>query len=774
MAMNPSKDVATRFASAAEPLLEPLEREWTLLLEKTSNLARLVFVLERFAELKRMAANAGEEIAYQLCYGCEEILSRVLCDRIKDSQPAMQTVHDSFQALKNLIKTHAAGPQDPACASLIAGMFRILKAPVARLYPLEEDHTEETVPPGASAAGSPFAEEDHASSGVPESMEGTGVYREFVSDCGEHLDALEEKLLALETKPEDMDLIDGLFRRIHSIKGAAGCLALAGMEKLAHDTETLLDRCRKKTLNPTGEVIEVCLRSVDALRKLAQNLSVALETPAGESPTSRLVVYGPIRREIRRLLGQPDTATATPGAARMPLAPRLGDILVESGDITADDLEKALTLQDLPVGEILVEMGRITPDRVEKALERQSEAGGPGVSGVVARAVKVDTDKIDRLVGLAGELAVVKDEMLQMVRAAFHTGDVDHAWKKCLAQLTRITRELHDRSVALRMTPIRQVLQKITRLVRDANRKMNKSVNLVITGEDTELDKTVVEHLGDPLVHIVRNCLDHGIETAEERRAAGKPETAAVTLDTHCRGGHFVIRVTDDGRGLDRQGIMDKAVELGLLKEGANPTDADLHRLIFMPGFSTAKAVTDLSGRGVGLDVVRRNVEKLHGRIEMKSLPGKGTAVTISLPLTFAIISGMVVQTGGEEYIIPAAAVREAFHPRKEDLVNAGQPGEMVNVRGRQIPLVRLHRMLGIRPRTEDPCQATVILVENKGRRACLMADHLAGQKQIMIKNPEGTFSSIRGIADATVLGSGKVGLIIDVEGLLDRALKAE
>ncbi|MFP4579412.1 MAG: chemotaxis protein CheW [Candidatus Sumerlaeia bacterium] len=613
-----------------------------------------------------------------------------------------------------------------------------------------------------------------ASTGLPETFgdpDDIELFRRFLLQCNEHLETVESKILSLENNPEDEELINEIFRAMHSIKGDSSFLSLDVIGKLAHDTETILDRCRKKTIPCSGRVIELCLQSADLLKRMVNNLAEALEQEKPEEFKTDPVVYGHVLKAINTFLNSPSGRGEAPPPSTRP--PRLGDVLIQEGSLTEADLEEALALQEMPLGEILVKTGKASADQVEKALSKQKEAGGAGAGGVAARAIKVDTEKIDLLVNLVGELVIIEAQVAQMAATA-QVGNGNGStqiWEKNVSQLGKITKELQDRSMSLRMMPIKQTFQKMTRLVRDASHKMNKKVNLVLSGEDTELDKTVVEQIGDPLVHMLRNSVDHGIESPEDRVAAGKPETGTVNLEAYYEGDRILIRVRDDGKGLDKEVLLNKAIENGLIREGENLSDEQIYNLIFAAGFSTAKEVTDISGRGVGMDVVKRNIEKLRGHIITESEKGKGTTITVSLPLTLAIIDGMVVRVGKEEFIIPTVSIQESVRPEKKDISTVTGRGEMINVRGNLVPLIRLYRTWNIEPKTEDPCDSLVVIVENKGLRGCLMVDELVGQQQIVIKNLGEQFGEVRGIAGATILGSGRVGLILDVDGILDKAI---
>jgi two-component system chemotaxis sensor kinase CheA len=335
-----------------------------------------------------------------------------------------------------------------------------------------------------------------------------------------------------------------------------------------------------------------------------------------------------------------------------------------------------------------------------------------------------------------------------------------------LAQLTRITGEVQRTAMAMRMVPIGQLFQRTARQVRHLSRKVGKQAELVARGEDTELDKTIAEELADPLMHMVRNAIDHGIEEPDIREAAGKAPRATITLAAYHQAGQIVIEVADDGRGLDVRKILAKARQKALIEDGAHLSESDVFRLILEPGFSTADLVTDISGRGVGMDVVRKQVEKLRGRIEIRSQAGQGSTFLLKLPLTLAIIDGLVVTSGGHRYIAPLFAVREMFRPAAESMFTVRNRQEMALVRGRLLPVLRLYRRFGLVPRTEDPCQALLMVAETEGQLFCLMVDDLIGKQEVVIKSLGEGLGKVPGIAGGAILGDGRVGLILDMGGL--------
>jgi len=333
-----------------------------------------------------------------------------------------------------------------------------------------------------------------------------------------------------------------------------------------------------------------------------------------------------------------------------------------------------------------------------------------------------------------------------------------------IAHLTRITAELQKTAMAMRLVPVGPLFRKMARLVRDLSRQFGKRVQMETQGDDIELDRTIVEELADPLMHMVRNALDHGIETPEARRAAGKNEEAHLLLRAQHRAGQVVIELTDDGRGLDREKILEKASQRGLIASTDTLSDSEIYNLIFEAGFSTAAQVTNVSGRGVGMDVVRRHSEKLRGRIEIRSTPGQGATFLLKLPLTLALIDGLVVTVGQERYIVPLFAVREMFRPKPDTVWTVHERAEMALVRGTLLPVVRLAQRFGVTPRSDDPLEGVLVVAEVEGQRFCVLVDALIGKQEVVIKGLGETFNKVQGIAGAAILGDGRVGLILDLE----------
>ncbi len=536
----------------------------------------------------------------------------------------------------------------------------------------------------------------------------------FIAESDEYLRSAEESLLQLESGSFDVESINGIFRCFHTIKGTSAFLGLEKTCELAHRAESLLSRVRDRTLKLEGAVADLALRSVDMLGALVRGVGGA-----------------------RRPGAQP-----TQGYAEL-LAELEAAALAESNA----DVAAATRAQAKSAGE------------ASRGVEASSPAAMEGSAEPFTR---VRTDRLDRLLDAIGELVIAH----AMIAEADSVAQGDGLSRK-VTHAGKIVRELQDLGMTMRLVPMKALFQKLARLCRDTARKSGKWVEFVTEGEDTELDRNMVEMIGDALVHMLRNAVDHGLESGAERQQAGKPARGTVRLTAKHAGGSVVLTLGDDGRGLDRERIRAQAVARGLIAEDHVPADSEIHKLIFAPGLSTVETVTDLSGRGVGLDVVRRNVEALHGRIEIVSAAGRGTTFTISLPLTLAITDGMLVRVGSERYIVPTVSIDLSFRPARESLSTVAGRGEMVLLRDQVLPILRLHEVLGVPGAATDPTEALLLVVVSGERRTALLVDELLGQQQVVAKALGAGVGKISGISGGAILGDGRVGLILNVNELL-------
>lgn len=577
---------------------------------------------------------------------------------------------------------------------------------------------------------------------------------DFIAESQEHLLNANDALLRLEAAPADVDIINELFRVFHTIKGVAGFLALGAIQALAHSTESLMAKAREKAFVLSPEAVDLIFTTVDALKKEVDTLNAAL---VDSMPYQ-------VQDGMDQLIITVDSMLEALSAGRQaakPKAGKLGEELIREGKATPDDISKALFEQEhrpgSKIGEILVEQGAVSPQDVKDVIEKQQGAGKAPV--VVKESVKVDTEKLDRLIDMIGELVITEamvtgDEALKNARSPRLGAN--------MRQLDKITRQLQEIGLSLRMMSLKTQFQKMARLVRDLAKKTGKEINFVGIGEDTELDKTVIEHIADPLVHMVRNSADHGMEMPDERVALGKPRSGTITLRAYQKGGSICIEIEDNGKGLNREAILKKALEKGLIDNNSSLTDNEINHLIFHPGFSTAAQVTDVSGRGVGMDVVRKNVESLRGRIEIRTKLGEGTVFTIHLPLTLAIMDGLVVNAGGERYIIPTLSVVENFRPGAKDLTEVMGLQKMVMCHGELLPLYSIAEVMG-KDNTVAIENGIVMVVEDAGKRTGLLVDKIVGQQQTVIKKLGEGVGKIRGVSGGAIMPDGQVSLIIDV-----------
>lgn len=649
------------------------------------------------------------------------------------------------------------------------------------------------------------------------SMDLQRFHATFFEESREGLDAMEAGLLALESGQQDPEIINSVFRAAHSIKGGAGTFGFDAIAALTHVLETLLDELRagKRALEATA--VDAMLSSVDVLRALLR------EAEHGQPADPQAV--SAIKARLEAVLSGEAAATAAPAAAKVddtPEAWQIGFVPAPSLFMSGNDplriirelehlgsLQVAARMERLPGFDQLDPLeahlawdlglvGKVPRSKIEDtfawvvddceldirpaappSLATSAPAAAPAavaapVTAAPAAAsapaaaqepessIRVAVEKVDALINLVGEL-VITQAMLKQVSNALDPVHAEQLFAG-LDLLERNTRDLQEAVIGVRMLPVDAVFRRFPRLVRDLSSRLGKQVRLRTIGEGTELDKGLIEKIADPLVHLVRNSIDHGLEMPDVRRDAGKDETGTITLAASHQGGHIVIEVSDDGRGLNRDKILAKAHERGLAVPD-NPTDAQVWDLIFQPGFSTADAVTDLSGRGVGMDVVRRNIQALGGEVQLESRTGNGTRVLIRLPLTLAILDGMTVSVAGETLILPLAYVLEALQPQAEDVRSMAGEGRVLRVRGEYLPILSLSEYYGYGRRASD--DSLVVVVEGDGQKIALEVDELVGQQQVVVKNIENNYRRIGGVSGATILGDGRVALIVDIGGLV-------
>ena len=641
------------------------------------------------------------------------------------SEPALK---EAIVAVRSILdkRLEAAQPFDEVSLghvrSLVEWLPKAIEAAKAgeapEATPKAETAANEAVSPGPGSKAEADAKDVMLELNLSENQE---LLSEFHAEVVDHLQQIEAALLMLDQDPCNQESLNSIFRSFHTIKGNAGFLGLVPMHTLAHEVESLLDLARNNKLRLSPVIITEILRSRDALQALTQQVGLALEKgqmPAEVIPVSHLI------ESVKRLASGAGSEVLAPAPAPVAAA--------QPAPSSANSIE--------------------------------AHAMGQASTG---QTVRVNTEKLDSLMDVVGELVIVQSQLIESAKALGSDGTPLH---RNVSQLSRIAKELQHTSMSLRMIPIKPTFQKMERLARDLARNFGKKVLFQVSGEDTELDRTVVEEIGDPLVHMMRNALDHGLELPEQRLAAGKSETGTVHLSAYHQDSNIVVELKDDGRGINPDFIMKKAIEKGVVAANASLTIDEIYALLFAPGFSTAEKVTSVSGRGVGMDVVKRNIEKLRGKIEILSAIGQGSTFRIKLPLTMAIIDGLVVRVGADKFILPCTSVQMALRPTRESISTVQGKGEVLELRGRILPLHRLHRHFGIPADFQNPWDGIVVIVEHAGRTSALLVDQMVSKQEVVIKNLGAFMQGLPGVAGGAILGDGNIALILDPTSLLQAA----
>ncbi|WP_424634752.1 chemotaxis protein CheA [Enterobacter hormaechei] len=654
------------------------------------------------------------------------------------------------------------------------------------------------------------------------SMDITDFYQTFFDEADELLADMEQHLLDLVPEAPDSEQLNAIFRAAHSIKGGAGTFGFTILQETTHLMENLLDEARRGEMQLNTDIINLFLETKDimqeqldaykssaepdaasfeyicnALRQLA--LEAKGEASAPAVPAAKLSVVDAV--------AEPATAPDAPaGKLRVVLSrlkenevnlleEELGNLatlsnVVKGKDSLAATLDGGIGQYDIvAVLCFVIEADQIafeteaggveapapaenTPAVVAaapalKAVPKETAAPArgekPAARSSESTSIRVAVEKVDQLINLVGELVITQSMLAQRSN---ELDPVTHGdLITSMGQLQRNARDLQESVMSIRMMPMEYVFSRFPRLVRDLAGKLNKQIELTLMGSSTELDKSLIERIIDPLTHLVRNSLDHGIELPENRVAAGKSPVGNLILSAEHQGGNICIEVTDDGAGLNRERILAKAISQGMAVN-ENMTDEEVGMLIFAPGFSTAEQVTDVSGRGVGMDVVKRNIQEMGGHVEIQSKQGAGTTIRILLPLTLAILDGMSVKVADEVFILPLNAVMESLQPREEDLHPLAGGERVLEVRGEYLPLVELWKVFEVDGAKTEATQGIVVILQSAGRRYALLVDQLIGQHQVVVKNLESNYRKVPGISAATILGDGSVALIVDVSAL--------
>ncbi len=714
------------------------------LLETINNLAEEIVGIEPedLQELARIHAhfqtitdfNILSERDAGLANRCADKIEGIILNELDDPDTEIARVNQAVASLQEIVECLNRGQSTEAC--WLPDWFADLEGIV----------TTKSVDQ-AFQAGAEYDE-------VPVDADGP-LLQEFFTESIDHIRNAEAALLDMESN-SDPEKINEIFRAFHTIKGTAGFLGLDCINKLAHKAETLLDQVRRGEIDLAGSYADLAFDSCDMLKTLIEYLKAVMEGTTPEEPSG-------LNTLLMRL--------EHPDAEASQKLPRISDLLVAEGKVSREVLEDVLNDKSAvgPIGERLVEKAIVQAKDVAQALRTQQAARAKLMS---ESSVRVSTSRLDTLVNMVGELVIAQSMVAQdrVVR------DSDsQLLARNITQLDKITRELQELGLSMRMVPLKHTFQKMARLVRDLSKKSGKRVTLVTEGEDTEIDRNMVEAINDPLVHLMRNAVDHGIEASNERVAASKAPNGVITLRASHTAGSVVIEIIDDGRGLDKDAIFARAKERGLIENGREKemSESDIYNLILQPGFSTAKTVTGVSGRGVGMDVVKRNVEDLRGKLEIVSEMGVGSVFLMRLPLTLAIIDGMLLHVGSERYILATTTIREAIRPKPEMISTIKNKGEMVMIRGKLVPIIRLHKLFGVQDANQNVNEGLLVIIEVDGKLCALLIDEIVGQQQVVIKSLGAALGKVPGVSGGAILGDGKVGLILDAASLISFAQKS-
>jgi two-component system chemotaxis sensor kinase CheA len=660
-------------------------------------------------------------------------------------------------------------------------------------------------------------------------MDISDFYQTFFDEADELLADMEQHLLLLDPQTPDIEQLNAIFRAAHSIKGGAATFGFSVLQETTHLLENLLDGARRAEMSLSTDIINLFLETKDimqeqldaykssqdpdaesfeyicaALRQLALeaqqqqqgapavDLHVVAETPAASTPAAaaasgglRILLSGlkeaevPLMLEELGNLGEVHDAVQTANSVEATLNTTLSEddisavlcFVIEPEQISfspsaANDVEAGVAEPETVIAQPVAPVEAAAP-RAAPALAAVPDSAAPAKArapkAAESTSIRVAVEKVDQLINLVGELVITQSMLAQrsdLLDPVAHSDLLNS-----MGQLERNARDLQESVMSIRMMPMEYVFSRFPRLVRDLASKLNKQIELTLLGSSTELDKSLIERIIDPLTHLVRNSLDHGVESPDVRIANGKHPTGNLTLSAEHQGGNICIEVVDDGAGLNRQKILAKAASQGL-NVNDNMSDEEVGMLIFAPGFSTAEKVTDVSGRGVGMDVVKRNIQEMGGHVEIHSQQGKGTTIRILLPLTLAILDGMSVKVGEEVFILPLNAVMESLQPLAEDLHPLAGGERVLQVRGEYLPLVELYNVFDVTGAKTEATQAIVVILQSAGRRYALLVDQLIGQHQVVVKNLESNYRKVPGISAATILGDGSVALIVDVSAL--------
>ncbi len=737
-----------------EPQLVELEQSSTL--SGMVDLETINSIFRLFHSMKGSAGFLELNCIVKLTHKAENLLDIFRKEQAQLEGPDVTLLLQTIDLLRKTMDDLVDSGRDDTFTEEVDELVERLQVSIElKLNPPAE--TTAAVEPVVEAAAPESAPAEDQGPVFPKIQITPEMHAKYMEEAEELLDSSEQDLLlALNGSEEDVDLAEAL-RCLHSFKGNSGFMGYTHLEQLTHKTESTLEKVVDGEIKADERALTIFLSVVDALRTAVAELADGGSCDAG----ALQVLQGELESFLQGERGS--TPVETKVEETIPTKKKSGFIPL-AGMKKAGPVAKVETkIESVPVAPAPVPAAKPVG---AKAVKGRGTKAAPTVSAKKpGGSIRVDLLKLDSLMNLVGELVIAE---AMVTRNPDLTGHEFENLEKASHHLRRITNDLQDVAMSVRMVPLAGTFKKMVRLVHDTAIKAGKKVNLELRGEETEVDKTVIEMISDPLVHIVRNAIDHGLENPEERDQTEKSESGTVTIEARHESGEVWITVSDDGKGMDREVILGKAIEKGLVDgDGSDMRDEDVFKLVFEPGFSTAAAVTEISGRGVGMDVVKKNIEKINGKVDIKSTLGKGSQFKMRIPLTMAIIEGMLVRVGKSTYNIPLLSIREAFRPTTSQVTTTPDGVEVVKLRNDMIPVVRMHNLYSIDSSFDKLDEGILVIVENDGVSAALFVDEILGQQQTVVKGLSDYVGSPHGVSGCTILGDGRISLILDVATIL-------
>ncbi len=739
-------------------------------LRENDNSDHVNAIFRVFHTLKGLSGFFEMKIINKVTHEAETLLDYIRKQNIPQTEDTITVIYQTFDFLRDLLQRVNTEHTDLSGAEEAEDMILIIKDSIEKVINPNQDINQyldqETVQASANNTQEPVVVEkpepiieqkpdpiktpepaiESPSSSSPSdnadldvgNLISNEMLDQYLTGTRDLLETVDKNLVDLEKDPKNSTLIAETFGAVHSIKGNSGFMGFSEIEEIGMEMETILDSVRTNALDIDANIVTILLSNTETIRK---RLDTFDKSSNNSTPAEDIA-----KKDNEKQNTQPIQTPAPIEQAQVTQKPETKNVQ----PVEAPKPEKQAAVAQAPKPK-----ANVAPANHGMTFQQKKD-------------IRVDTAKIDKLFALVGELITIES-------VVSHSPDLVGLelpnFSKSASMLNKISRELQEVSMSIRMMPLEGTFNKMKRLVRDVSIKMNKKIELTVFGQQTEMDKNVIDEISDPLMHILRNSVDHGIETPEERVRKNKSEIGNVILGARYEGNEILISVEDDGAGINRELVLKKAIEKGILKKDPElMTDKEINALIFEPGFSTAKEVTDISGRGVGMDVVRKNLEKLRGSIDVASELNKGTKVTLRIPLTLAIIESMVIKIGNTLYALPILSLRESFRPKAE-MINKTMDGlEVVKVRQEVLPVIRLHEEFHIEDALTNLTEGILLIIESKDKKVCLFADDIVGQQQAVVKGFSTYIGKVSGITGCMVTGDGGIGLILDIEGLINMA----